>query len=80
MEWGDGEIARFCYGIFHLGSLTGLLTGSVIGSLTGSVIGSLTGSLARYYAVSSINVCTTEKYMVEDDILFTNPLAMRQHV
>ena len=36
--------------------------------------------IARYYAVSSVNAHTTEKHMVEDDILFSNPLATSHHV
>ena len=36
--------------------------------------------IARCCAVSSVNAHTTEKHMVEDDILFSNPLAMSQHV
>ena len=29
----------------------------------------------KYYAIPSNNSSVTEKHMVEDDILFTNPLA-----
>ena len=57
--------------------------GSLTGSLTGSVMDSVTGSLGNG-AVSLINAYITEKQVVEDDILFTNPLAKKgitsQHV
>ena len=29
----------------------------------------------KYYAILSINACVTEKHVVEDNILFTKPLA-----
>ena len=52
---------------------------SVMDSVTGSVMGSVTN-----HAISLINAFTTEKHMVQDDILFANPLPkkgkMSQHV
>ena len=35
----------------------------------------VTNYSVKYYAIPSINGCVTEKHMVEDDILFTKPLA-----
>ena len=35
----------------------------------------VTNHCVKYYAIPSINACVTEKHVVEDDILFTKPLA-----
>ena len=35
----------------------------------------VTDHSVKYYAIPSNNSSVTEKHMVEDDILFTNPLA-----
>ena len=34
----------------------------------------------KYYSIPSNNSSVTEKHVVEDDILFTNPLAVRVEI
>ena len=42
---------------------------------SGNCLGNCSGNCSRNGAVSSINPYIMQKHVVEDDILFTNPLA-----